>query len=464
MFLFSPYRTYSCSAFTIKTEKEVFAAKSYDWTTGLGIILSNPRGERISLPVGSNPPISWEARFGSITFNQYGQFMPNGGMNEAGLVIEVLWLDDTYYPVLNGQIPINELQWVQYHLDVCESVDEVILSLQNFAIVPVFGKLHYFVADKSGKTAIIEFLDGKAVVSDGNNLVCNVITNDSYANSVKYLQGNYRSGSQSSSLNRFVNAKEAVENLESNWKAKKDNKSIIDESFEVLQKVWINGWTRWNIVYDITKGQVFYKTDVSQSIKIIDMGNFDFSTIAVPLYVNMNSFFSSNIYVNFTPFNSDVNVELMVNSSRLTGVPIKKSDMEMIARYPETAEEVKKIMAQREANHGTIIIKIEKLKANNGLLNVGIFNSEDSFNKQKPFNGGRVRVSNNSATIVLYNVPIKQYYAIGFFHDENFNEKMDRNKLGLPREPYGFSGKGRKFETAKFLFDKQNMVVTIKPR
>ncbi len=462
--LLSPLNSYSCTAFTIKVGKDVIAAKSYDWTTGLGIVLSNPRGERISLPVGSNSPISWEARFGSITFNQYGQFMPNGGINEAGLVIEVLWLDDTYYPELKDQIPINELQWVQYHLDVCESVEEVIASLSNFAIVPVFGKLHYFVADKSGKTAIVEFLNGKAVVSEGNSLVCKVITNDSYSNSVSYLQSNYRIGSQSSSLNRFVNAKEAVEKIESGWNAKKDYKSIVDESFDALQKVWINGWTRWNIVYDINNGQIFFKTDAAQSIKHLDMKSFDFSAIAVPLFVNMNNFFSENIYAHFIPFNSDVNVELMVNSTRQTGVPIKKSDMEKIAKYTETAEEVKKIMAERDANHGTIVIKIENLRKNKGLVNAGIFNSEDSFNRQKPLNGGRVRVSDNSATIVLYNVPIKQYYAIGFFHDENSNERMDRNRLGLPSEPYGFSGKGRKFDTARFFFDKQKMVITVKPR
>jgi penicillin V acylase-like amidase (Ntn superfamily) len=28
-----------------------------------------------------------------VTFNQYGRNFPSGGMNEAGLVIELMWLE-----------------------------------------------------------------------------------------------------------------------------------------------------------------------------------------------------------------------------------------------------------------------------------------------------------------------------------------------------------------------------------
>ena len=42
--------------------------------------------------------ISWTSKFGNVTFNQYGKEFPTGGMNENGLVIELMWLNEARYP------------------------------------------------------------------------------------------------------------------------------------------------------------------------------------------------------------------------------------------------------------------------------------------------------------------------------------------------------------------------------
>jgi uncharacterized protein (DUF2141 family) len=214
----------------------------------------------------------------------------------------------------------------------------------------------------------------------------------------------------------------------------------------------------------MNKGHIYFKTDVSKSIKRLDMRFFDFSPHAVPLHMNLNNFYSGVVNDFFTPFSRDINTELMLSSMNLTGVPVKNKDIENLAGYPETIDEVQRFMLERTANHGTIIVKIFNLKENHGLVNAGLFNSEETFDKQRPINGGRVRVSNNTATIVFYNVPLRATYAIGFYHDENSNGKLDTNRLGMPKEPYGFSGKGRKWDSAKFLFDQKNIIITIKPR
>jgi uncharacterized protein (DUF2141 family) len=41
-------------------------------------------------------------------------------------------------------------------------------------------------------------------------------------------------------------------------------------------------------------------------------------------------------------------------------------------------------------------------------------------------------------TFVFHNVPAGTY-AVSSFHDENGNNKLDRNSLGVPSEGYGFS-------------------------
>ncbi|MFO8067461.1 MAG: DUF2141 domain-containing protein [Bacteroidales bacterium] len=456
-------RAVSCSAFTMKYRGDILAAKSYDWHVGAGIILSNPRGERLSVPTGIDAPMTWEARFGSITFNQYGQFLPNGGINEAGLAIEVLWLDETYYSYHNDKIPINELQWVQYHLDVCQTVDEVVESLKNFNIVPIFGKLHYFIADKEGNTAIVEFIGGEVVVHHGVDLRYKTITNNSYSCSVNYFYEGKNIGGYNASLNRFSRIVEALEQPKSVQK-KSSNADDEASAFDVLNKVWIKEWTKWNIVYNLSRMQIEYKTDVSQSVKKLDVNSFNFSENAVPLYVNINNFFSGDIYDEFIPFNAEVNKQLMINTIALTGVPLKQQEIEMMALYPETKDEVLQFMNKRAEQTGTIIVNIEKLKTNDGVVNIGLFDSAESFDKLQAFNGGRAGVKNGAVTYVFYNVPLKRYYALGFYHDENLNGKMDTNIFGIPKESYGFSVRGRKFDSAKFMFDEPNMIITVKPR
>jgi penicillin V acylase-like amidase (Ntn superfamily) len=61
------------------------------------------QGKRLQIEtatVGESPnPAKWVSRYGSVTFNQYGCENPTGGMNEAGLVVEQMWLDESAYQI-----------------------------------------------------------------------------------------------------------------------------------------------------------------------------------------------------------------------------------------------------------------------------------------------------------------------------------------------------------------------------
>jgi penicillin V acylase-like amidase (Ntn superfamily) len=97
-FLIHP--SFGCSAFLLKSNNQNIVGKNYDWTIENGRVLINKRNmEKIAY--GVNNPISWKAKFGSVTFNQYGQEFPNGGMNEKGLVIEALWLNESLLPFVD---------------------------------------------------------------------------------------------------------------------------------------------------------------------------------------------------------------------------------------------------------------------------------------------------------------------------------------------------------------------------
>jgi uncharacterized protein (DUF2141 family) len=103
---------------------------------------------------------------------------------------------------------------------------------------------------------------------------------------------------------------------------------------------------------------------------------------------------------------------------------------------------------------------IEKMQ---GSVLVAVYNSEESFMKKR-LTSKKVKVSGKEVTLVFEDVSPSEY-AITTFHDENDNDKLDTNFLGIPNEPYGFSNDARgsfgppSFEKAKVKIDGDKKLV-----
>ncbi|SRX52452.1 DUF2141 domain-containing protein [Aequorivita sp. CIP111184] len=102
-----------------------------------------------------------------------------------------------------------------------------------------------------------------------------------------------------------------------------------------------------------------------------------------------------------------------------------------------------------ETNNLTInITNIENIQ---GTLEIGLFNNNERFLEEgQAFKTISVKVQADSETVVIKNLP-KGTYAISMYHDENADGKCNRNFLGIPTEPYGFSNNFRpKFSAPTF--------------
>jgi choloylglycine hydrolase len=88
-------------------------------------------------------------------------------------------------PTKTSDPSVGVLQWIQYQLDNCANVDEVIKTDAVLRIESNGTPLHYLVADADGKTATIEFLHGKMVVHAGNDLPFPVLTKTPITNLLK---------------------------------------------------------------------------------------------------------------------------------------------------------------------------------------------------------------------------------------------------------------------------------------
>jgi len=129
----------ACTTFCLKDGKNLVFGRNYDWSIGHGFVMVNKRSlvkRAFNSFDPSAKPAEWISKYGSITFNQYGKEYPTGGMNEAGLVVEVMWLDSAQFPASDERPALGELPWVQYQLDNFFSVKEVINSDKSIRIVP----------------------------------------------------------------------------------------------------------------------------------------------------------------------------------------------------------------------------------------------------------------------------------------------------------------------------------------
>src|SRR3954468_15291265 len=144
--------SFACTTFFINKDGQLVFGRNYDWVTETGVVHTNLRDQvKTSLPLENGKTTSWISKWGSITFNQYGKEFPNGGMNEKGLVVELMWLSESKYPERDQRPGLSVLQWIQYQLDNFNSVDEVIASDKKIRIYSSGTPIHFLAADASGR-------------------------------------------------------------------------------------------------------------------------------------------------------------------------------------------------------------------------------------------------------------------------------------------------------------------------
>ena len=320
----------ACTTFFINKNGQLIFGRNYNWVTDAGMVCTNLKGLfKTSMKTQDGETISWISQYGSITFNQYGKEFPTGGMNEKGLVVELMWLDETRYPIADDRPAIGVLQWIQYQLDNCATIDEVIASDKKLRIASVgTTPLHYLIADAKGNAATIEFLEGKMTVHKGNDLSQPVLTNSVYDESVK----SYKNSSLgNNSLERFGQACNMIQQLN----AGNSTKPIIDYAFDILAEVAQGNSTKWSIVYDISNKTIQFRTNRFKQIKTLNFSAFDFNCTATAKVWDMNQAANGNInslFENFTPAINQRIVETAAKESS-RDIPISEKSIEAQWQY-----------------------------------------------------------------------------------------------------------------------------------
>ena len=111
-------------------------------------------------------------------------------------------------------------------------------------------------------------------------------------------------------------------------------------------------------------------------------------------------------------------------------------------------------------SQGSMSLEVSNIKETKGRIWVGIYESDADFLNREKSRLVEMAVDHAGNVIIPINaLAYGKEYALAIFHDENDNGEMDRNWLGLPTEPWAFSGEPKTrlrlpvFDEVKFIFE-----------
>jgi penicillin V acylase-like amidase (Ntn superfamily) len=325
----------ACTTVCFTDRNSPVVAYNYDFHGSDGLVLVNPRGLAKTSVVESNPH-AWTSRFASLTFNQFGRDHPMTGVNERGLVVAQMWLDEATYPPADGRPEISVLEWIQLQLDTAATVGEVLTSARAVRIRSR-TPLHYLAADRAGHVAVIEFLNGELHARTGAELPVPVLTNSTYADSLAHLARYRGFGGDAElppgrrSLDRFVRAAAG--------RSAASDGDPIARAFATLDSTRQEGWTRWSIVHELDGLRAHFRTESHQAIRRVDLATFALDCSQPVRMLDIDAQLDGEVGGRFEAYSTAANLDLIRRSFRRTPflAQVGQARMEALARHPDSA-------------------------------------------------------------------------------------------------------------------------------
>lgn len=281
-------------------EGRVLTGRSMDWKLPMvSNLWAFPRGMQRDGAAGPRSA-RWKAKYGSLAVSGY-DISTADGMNEAGLVVNLLWEVEATYPDDDGVTPRISLSvFPQYLLDRYATVADAVADLRDNPVqvaggeVPVGppGKaatVHVSMSDATGDSAIIEFVDRKMVVRHDRSY--QVMTNEpTYdrqlaireywkgVNPREFLPGTVRATDRFVRANFYINA---VEQTADPRRAAAAVFSVIREAsvpwgISIADQPNLST-TRWRVVADQHDRRYYVESVISPSVFWIDVARLDLS-------------------------------------------------------------------------------------------------------------------------------------------------------------------------------------------
>ena len=302
--------SHACTSFCMETPTgPVFGFNLDLFIPADGLIFINQRdvSKEGFQPGTTGEKLKWVSKYGSVTFNLAGREFAVGGMNETGLVVGAMQLLKSEFPEMDERPGLTIGLWAQYVLDTCGTIEEVIQVDKIARIEDTSPPVHYLIANAEGNCATIEWFDGKCEIRSGDKVPVKAMSNMSYERALAAFE---RGGARwwwsnpGQSAERFA----AAHNRSISYDASKDPDAIT-YAFGTLLNV-AAPHTKWSIVYDMGKKEIWYGTVVSQPVKHLSFKNLDFTCKDPVLMLDVNAQIEGDVEKSFIPYDHTTNLNL----------------------------------------------------------------------------------------------------------------------------------------------------------
>ncbi|MFA5848865.1 MAG: hypothetical protein WC833_03200 [Bacteroidales bacterium] len=307
----------ACSTFKLQKGNElIYGHNLNEGDMGVpGMIFINKRGvfkngrtfSELINKDGKNPSgYSWISRYGSISFNNLGRDLPDGGMNEAGLYIWEM-NEEADYPQNDSLPRLMHANWMQFVLDNCLTLDEAISSASAFQIDG--WTWHYFISDASGDCASLAFIGGKVKVNRGREMPVAGLFNTPYDREMEVLRyykgfgGLYDIEMNNPNVPRFVKTAAMLRDFDPSRNID-PSRGAVDYGFEMLKNITVYDEPEWSIIIDAKRRNVYYKTRLNPTIKSFSMDALDFSNNSATLIQDMDTPKGGDVLAMFQPYST----------------------------------------------------------------------------------------------------------------------------------------------------------------
>lgn len=279
-------------------DNTVLTARSMDWKedtrSNLWIF---PRGMKRNGEIGKNP-LEWTSKYGSVVASAY-DICSTDGMNEKGLVANLLWLAESEYPQWDGKKPgLSIAAWVQYILDNFATVDEAVSYVEKgtFEVVSDMmpdgtrmATLHLSISDADGDNAIFEYIGGELkihhdksyqVMTNSPVFDQQLALNDYWKNigGTTFLPGTNRAADRFVRASFYINAIPKVA----------DTRTAVASVFSVIRNTSVPlgittpnepniSSTRWRTVSDQKNKVYFFESTIQPNVFWVNLRDVDFS-------------------------------------------------------------------------------------------------------------------------------------------------------------------------------------------
>ncbi len=288
----------------------------------------------------------WTSKFGSVTFNPFGREFPDGGMNEAGLIVQEMSLSDTEFPDGEGKRKMFMMLWMQYVLDSFETVEQVIQSASEI-VLDGWG-WHFFTADKHGGHASIEFIDGRVVVNSGQEMPFPLLCNSIYSKELEGLKtykgfgGTKPIDVEESGIPRFVRGVYLLNNY-----TPSQTQSPVEYGFRILENIALSN-NKWKYVFDWSNRKVYYRTANNQKVRSLSFLELDFNGEYPSRIVDIDVGKGGSVIDQLKEYSKEINENFVMKAIKTLeiNVPIFQNLLspggtpqiliEQLTTYPET--------------------------------------------------------------------------------------------------------------------------------